>query len=211
MLAALAGALIPRNVGCEEPAQGVLVFVRTNGVHADVVLPARAAGVDWYDLLPPEHVRNPALAGGWVGIGWGQREFYLETERWADLTARNAVRALLGGGALMHVGHLPQPSASALHRPLRISPDAYRRMAEAVARSFERDLQGRPVPLVGEGYADNDVFYEARGTYHAFRTSNQWTADMLAHAGVRVGIWTPFEQSIMWRFRASYSRYHLVG
>lgn len=201
LLAALAGALIPRNAGWTEPDEGVRIFVRTNGVHADVVLPAQAEGIDWYELLPPEHVRNPGAADGWVGIGWGQREFYLETEAWADLTARTAVRALTGGDPLMHVGHLSEPRASSANRPLRLSPDAYRRMAEAIRRSFERGPDGAALPLTGEGYADHDTFYEAHGTYHAFRTSNQWTGDILAHAGVRIGVWTPFEQGIMWRFR----------
>jgi uncharacterized protein (TIGR02117 family) len=200
-LAALAGALIPRNAGWEEPQQGVQIFVRTNGVHADFVVPAQAEGIDWYELAPPEHVRSPEAAGGWVGIGWGQREFYLETERWADLTVRTAVRALTGGDPLMHVGHLSQPRPSSMNRPLRISPEAYRQMAEAIRRSFERDAEGNTIPLLGEGYADHDTFYEAHGTYHAFRTSNQWTADILAYAGVTIGAWTPFEQGIMWRFR----------
>jgi uncharacterized protein (TIGR02117 family) len=202
ILAALAGALIPRNAGWEEPTGGVQIFVRTNGVHADVVLPAQAEGIDWYEIVPPEHVRDPGAAGGWIGVGWGQREFYLETERWADLTVRNAVRALTGGNTLMHVGHLLQPHPSAIYRPLRVSPDAYRRMAEAIARSFERGVEGNVVPLIGEGYGDHDTFYEARGTYHALRTSNQWTSDVLAYAGVTIGVWTPFEQGIMWRFRA---------
>ncbi|MFN3945942.1 MAG: TIGR02117 family protein [Allosphingosinicella sp.] len=201
LLAALAGALVPRNPGWQEPDAGVQIFVRTNGVHADLVLPADAEGVDWYALLPPDHVRDPGAADGWVGIGWGQREFYLETERWADLTLRTAVRALTGGDPLMHVAHMGTPRPSAAHRPLRLPPDAYRRMAEAIAASFERDADGAAIPLTGEGYRDNDTFYEAHGTYHAFRTSNQWTGDILGHAGVRIGVWTPFEQGIMWRFR----------
>jgi uncharacterized protein (TIGR02117 family) len=63
------------------------------------------------------------------------------------------------------------------------------------------DAEGRARPLVGEGYGDHDTFYEAHGRYHAFRTSNQWTADILAQAGVRIGVWTPFDRGIMWRFR----------
>jgi uncharacterized protein (TIGR02117 family) len=201
LVAAVAGALVPRNAGWSEPDEGVLVFVRTNGVHADLVMPAQGHGGDWLSLLPPEHVRDPASAGGWIAIGWGQREFYLETERWADLTARTAVRALTGGDPLMHVAHLGPPTPSATHRPLRLTDAAYARMREAVARSFRRAEGGGAIPLPGEGYADNDTFYEAHGTYHAFRTSNQWTSDILAYAGVRIGAWTPFEQGIMWRFR----------
>jgi uncharacterized protein (TIGR02117 family) len=202
LTAAIVGALVPRNPGWEQPEAGILIWVRTNGVHADLVLPARVAGIDWYEILPPQHVRDAALAGGWIGIGWGQREFYLETPTWGDLTLGTALRALAGGSALMHVTHLSRPRADRWHRPVRITPEAYARLAEAVLADFDRDAQGRPVPLPGTGYGASDTFYEARGTYHAFRTSNVWTGEMLAIAGVRIGVWTPFEQSIVWRFPA---------
>lgn len=202
-LGAVAGALIPRNASWSEPTQGVQVFVRTNGVHADLVVPAQEAGIDWYPLLPADHIREPARAQGWIAIGWGQREFYLETQDWGDLTVRVAVRAMTGGDALMRVAHMSEPDPSSTDRPVRISPEAYRQMAAAMERTFVRDAEGAADVLRDTGYGANDVFYEAHGTYHAFRTSNQWTADMLATAGVTIGVWTPFEQGIMWRFRTS--------
>lgn len=200
ILAAVVGALVPRNAGWQEPDNGVEIFVRTNGVHSDLVLPADAAGIDWHDLLPPEHAADPSAARGWVALGWGQRRFYLETQTWSDLEVRTAVRAMLGGDALMHVGHLSPPTPSPAYRPLRLDAVDYRRMSAAIEASFRLDPRGRPIPLPGAGYGEHDVFYEAQGIYHALRTSNQWTADMLARGGVRIGVWTPFEQGIMWRF-----------
>jgi len=199
--AAVAGAVLPRNAGWREPDLGVEVFVRTNGVHSDLVLPANTGGVDWYALARPEHAADPGSADGWIAVGWGQREFYLETEKWSDLRVRTALRAAAGGEALMHVSHGSRPRPSAAYRPLRLEPEGYRQMVAAIDASFSRDARGRAIPLLGRGYADYDVFYQAHGVYHAFRTSNQWTADMLAEGGVEIGIWTPFEQGIMWRFR----------
>jgi hypothetical protein len=43
---------------------GVLIWVRTNGVHAALVLPAQPNGIDWHRVVPSEHVREPALAEG---------------------------------------------------------------------------------------------------------------------------------------------------
>jgi uncharacterized protein (TIGR02117 family) len=201
VVAAVIGTLLPRNAGWQEPDRGIEIFVRTNGVHSDLVLPASTAGVDWYRRAPPEHAADPTAAQGWVAIGWGQRDFYLETETWADLDLRTAVGALLGGEALMHVGHLSRPRPSDATRPLRIDADGYRRMSAAIHATFQLDDSGNAIPLLGAGYGEHDLFYEAEGVYHAFRTSNQWTADMLAAGGVRVGIWTPFEQGVMWRLR----------
>lgn len=200
LLLAVAGALIPRNVGWQQPERGIPVFVSSNAVHADLIVPARATGVDWYALLPPAGVPDPASAAGWIAIGWGQRDFYLKTRNWSDLTLGVAAKAMLGGEALLHVEHRSRPGPSASTRPLHLSPDGYRRMARAIARSFVSDGEGRAIPLPGSGYKDDDVFYEARGTYHAFTTSNQWTANRVADAGATIGVWTPFAQSLMWRF-----------
>jgi uncharacterized protein (TIGR02117 family) len=202
---AVGGALVPRNRGWEEPSQGVLIYVRNNGVHVDLVLPASAAGLDLHRLVPPSHIADAQAARGWVAFGWGQREFYLETPRWADLTARNAARAVFGGDALMHVEHVGQPRSSAEARPLRLERQAYRRLVAAIRSGFAIGEDGRAIPLPGTGYADNDVFYEAVGHYSALRTSNQWTADVLADAGVKIGLWTPFAQGIMWRFRKDFA------
>jgi hypothetical protein len=46
----------------------------------------------------------------------------------------------------------------------------------------------------------SDVFYEGDGGYNAFYTCNEWAGAALREAGVRVGAWTPFSQSVMSRF-----------
>lgn len=203
LLAAVVGSLVPRNSGWQEPSQGVLIFLRDNGVHVDLVLPASAAGIDLYLLVPPSHIADPEAARGWVAFGWGQREFYLETPRWSDLTVRNAARSVFGGDALMHVEHMARPRPSPDTRPLTLDRQAYGRLVAAVIGGFATQEAGGTIPLLGRGHGDDDVFYEATGRYDAFRTSNQWTADALADVGVRIGAWTPFAQGIMWRFRKS--------
>ena len=55
------------------------------------------------------------------------------------------------------------------------------------------------MPLIGRGYNDWDMFYEANGGYSFVLTCNEWTGRALRHAGIRTGLWTPLEQSIMWR------------
>ena len=201
LLGAVAGAFVPRNPDWTEPPHGVLVFVRSNGVHVDLVLPALVAGQDLYRWVPPEHIANPASASGWIAFGWGQREFYLETPRWSDLTMRNAARAIFGGDAVMHVEHGGQPCPSADMRPLLLEPEAYSRLVAYVRESFALHAGEQPIPIVGTGHGKNDIFYEATGHYSAGRTSNQWASDAIAAAGVEIGAWTPFAQGVMWRFR----------
>src|SRR3546814_5762847 len=53
---------------------------------SDLVLPRRAAGVDWTRLVKPAHFGDPRYAGfDHLAFGWGERHFYLETPTWADV------------------------------------------------------------------------------------------------------------------------------
>lgn len=197
---ALFGAVIPRPTGAP-PGGEVLIYVSSNGIHADIIMPANGPDRAWLALVPPSDIADPARARGWVAVGWGQRDVYLNVPYWSDLTPGIAARAMLGGESLMHVTHMGPPRVSETLRPLYISREGYRRMTRAIATSFARGPDGAPIVIPGSGYGRNDIFYEALGTYSAVRTCNEWIGEHLADAGVRVGIWTPFPQSLMWRFR----------
>ncbi|HUG44986.1 MAG TPA: TIGR02117 family protein [Sphingomicrobium sp.] len=198
--AAFAGSLIPRHPGWEEPDRGVTFYLWDNGIHVDLVLPAKAAGVDLHRLAPPEHALGAPDSSDWFALGWGQREFFLETPTWGDLTVRNALRAVAGGDSLMRVSHHSGPPSGENVREVRVDPEDYRKMVSFAAASFERS-GGEPILLEGKAHQLNDAFYEAHGNYNALRTSNQWTADAIAEAGARVGIWTPLSKGLVWRFR----------
>jgi uncharacterized protein (TIGR02117 family) len=186
------GGAIPRNIGWEQPESGVTIYVASNGWHTGLVLPTRAGGVDWSSLVRPEHIRDPRYAGRWLWFGWGERDFYLNTPTWGDVRPRTVLRAAVGSGnTLVHVDHLLLPYEDA--RPIRLTQAQYHRLAARLRASF---ASGRPIP----GYDVADVFYPAQGRYDLFRTCNWWTAELLAEAGVRVGVWTPFSATVMQRF-----------
>ena len=173
-----------------EAADGVTVYVATNGVHTGIVVPTRAGGTDWSGLVRPEHIADPRYAGHYLWFGWGERDFYLNTPTWRELSPRTVLRAATGSDTtLMHVDHLLAPWPDA--RPVRLSSDEYRRLTAAIRASFADDA--RPIP----GYGPADIFYPAKGRYDPIRTCNQWTADMLADAGVKIGRWTPFSATVM--------------
>lgn len=198
--AALIGALVPANAGWRQADRGVTIFVRTNGVHTWIMVPTTAAGVDWRPLAPPSHIKDPRYADNYLAIGYGNRDFYLNTPNWSDLSLRTALAAAFGRGpSLVHVEHERSPVPDEYQRPLVLSSSEYRNLAAHIAGSFELDPQGRSKPLIGRGYGPADVFYEARGAYNAYRTCNEWTGEMLRAAGVRVGIWTPLSESVMLR------------
>lgn len=188
--AGLVGGAVPVNAGWRPPPQGVTIWVESNGIHTGLLVPKVAAGIDWRPWAPAGHLRDPRYGGyGYLAIGWGERDFYLGTPRWADLRPGTVLAAALGSGrTLLHVEHLPAPGPDA--RRIVLRPEEYRRLVRFIAAS--RAGGGRR----WRGYGPNDVFYDARGRYDALRTCNSWTGEALAAAGVRVGRWTPFPVTV---------------
>ena len=200
-LAALILVAIPANRNWEEAKEGVTIFVRTNGVHTWILVPKVTPEMDWRPLVPGGHLRDKGWdRGNYVALGYGNRTFYLETPTWGDLTMRNAFLAAFGRGrSLMHADHDHDPKPSEDQRPIMLSREEYRRLVDFARASFQRDAEGRTIPLIGRGYGGSDMFYEAVGPYSAVYTCNSWTGAALRHAGVKTGVWTPLSQSIMWR------------
>lgn len=185
--------MLPANPAWHPPARGITIWVETNGIHTGLVLPKRAAGIDWRPMLPARDLADPRYAGhDHAAFGWGERAFYVETPTWADVRPAIVIAAALGSSrTLLHVDHLPRPAAAADSRPLVLRPREYRRLVAFLMATRARS--GAPV----RGYGGRDVFYPAHGRYSAIHTCNAWTGDALRFAGVRIGRWTPFPWSVM--------------
>ena len=191
--AGMIGGALPANAGWRPPEHGVRIFIEDNGVHTGIVVPKRAAGVEWRTLVRAEHLADPRYAGhAFLSFGWGDRAFYENTPRWADVEPAILLSAALGSDeTVLHVDHVPAPAAGPTVRAVLLRPEEYRRLATFIRRSFAADPRGGP------GYGGWDAFYAARGRYSALRTCNNWTGEALRHAGVRVGRWTPFSFTVM--------------
>ncbi len=178
------------------PAPAVQAWVLSNGVHTDLVFPIRSAAIDWTHLFPFAHFRAVPADAEFVAIGWGDREFYLHTPTWADLTLARALGAMAGGNrALLHVTYLRRAQLRQGAWRLPLSQAQY---AELVAHVREALPAGRAVPIAGAHYGPDDAFYEAEGGYHLFETCNTWTGRGLRRAGATVSRWTPFDFNVVW-------------
>jgi uncharacterized protein (TIGR02117 family) len=201
---ALAGAaillgLMPVNAGWVEAQHGIRVLVNTNGVHTGIAMPLTNEIMDWRPLVPPEHLRRPGSAD-YIVIGYGHRAFYLDTPGWANLSFTTAANAMMGlGRTLIHVDHVQDPQENGEQRAITLSEEEYRRLVAFIRGHFTLDAQGRTIVVPGRGYGDSDAFYEAEGSYSLVLTCNEWTGRALRAAGVRMGLWTPLQQAVMWR------------
>ena len=199
LAAALIGSLVPVNRGWTEPAQGTIVYLADNGIHADLIMPVKAQGLDWTPLLPPSDFAAVTPDSVWIAFGSGEERVYLQTPTWWDITPRTIWSALTGGKRVMHVQYVYNPYYAA--RQIRLRPDEYRRLFAAVRADFALDARGRPERLSHPGYGPADAFYRAVGHESMFRTCNSSLARWLRLAGVKTGIWPPFVQGLVWRYR----------
>ena len=205
LLAALAGSLVPLNAGWREPATGETVYLVSNGVHTDLILPASAQGLDWRPLLPRNDFANRDPAANWIAFGMGERRVYLETPHWRDIRPRTVWAALAGGERVMHVEWVADPAWHA--RAIRLRPEEYRRLWAAVRASFRHDDEANSfIHIDHPGYGPDDAFYRGVGRASAVNTCNVWASDMLRLAGVRTSLWPPFAQGLDWRFRKADQR-----
>ena len=192
-LAGWIGSSIPRNGEWRETDEGIEILVGSNGVHTELVMPTVTAEKDWRPDFPAADLPLARPDATHVAVSWGEREVFLNTPTWWDLSPMTVLRIVgVGGEGLLHVSHYVRPAPSDDFRPLRLTPDEYRRLVAAVERSLPQDER-----VSYPGYGPQDVFYEAPGEYTATNTCNQWTSDMLAAAGVRTGWWTPFAGGVM--------------
>ena len=185
----------------------VPIAVESNGLHTALIVPRRAAGIDFDQLLRPGDLGDPAAPGDHVSIGWGHAGFYRHAPTWADARAVDIASALLGvGDSAMHLERRWLPAREdRWRRRLWLAPDDYRRMAAAILRTPRRDAAGQPIPE--PGHRDTDAFYAAHGRYLALGWScNNWTAAMLRAGGVSTGLWTPTADGVMGPLRDAPAR-----
>jgi uncharacterized protein (TIGR02117 family) len=205
LLPLLLGTCVPVNRQFRQPADGIPVFVVSNGFHTDVVFPLREprTGTDWLSFL-----ENPAWATQfgqyeYAALGWGDEGFYLASYGGRMPGLGTTLRAIFWPTpTLMHVSfyrHAPKPGPRAV--VVRVSEAQFRALAGSVQASFARDSTGCLQPLPAPGYTPTDFFFRANGSYHAFRTCNDWTNQALQQAGIRAAWKAPLAPSVLHQLR----------
>lgn len=176
----------------------VKIFVRSNGVHTDILVPAQSRYKDWTTTFQKENFDVTDTLHTYLGFGWGDKGFYLYTPTWDDLTFSTAFKASFGlSSTAMHVRYFKKPKIKKQKCvQLFISENQYQRLVQVIEDSFET-TNNKFTKIDHPGYGEQDRFYEAMGTYSAFKTCNVWTNNCLKEIGVKVDFWSPFSAGLM--------------
>lgn len=186
-----------------ENLKTVEIFVESNGVHTDIVLPTDTSC--WVDkqIVLKQNSRKSLPA--YIAYGWGDKGFYLDTPTWADLKFSTAFKAVTGlSSAAMHITlvHQKPKIDSEFVFKIMISPEQLHKLRNYVAKDFVKSDSGFKYINCCWYYQDKrDGFYDAEGSYSLFKTCNVWTNQGLKHAGIKTAIWAPLSSGVTYHLR----------
>lgn len=171
------------------------IYLISNGVHTDFVFPTSTPMHDWTKTFHPIHTKN-GRKDAWTQIGWGDRDFYLNTPTWADLTLKTAVNALSGlSHSAIHTSYESDLTVKSCQkcRKITLTHAQYQRLIAYILHSLPNQYQ----PIAHAHYADNDAFYPALGSYNLFFTCNSWVNKGLKKADIKTALWTVTDHGLL--------------
>lgn len=185
-----------------QAAAPVEIYVTSNGVHTDIVVPVATPIIDWRTKIPLHHFEHADSSYKYLAFGWGDRRFYMETPEWSDLTPGVALRASLWPTpTAMHAEYIPsQLTPTKRQRPVLLSAAHYRQLVEYINASFQQ-VNGQYIHITGSGYTGQDTFYEAHGKFYILKNCNNWVNQGLKAAGIKAALWAPVPFPVMRHLR----------
>lgn len=182
----------------------ITMYVMSNGVHTDLVLPTKTDFIDWSTIFPFENTLGKKTDFKYIAIGWGDKGFYLNTPEWKDLKASTALVAATGiGETALHVTYYNNIQLDDLTKSIQITDTQYQNLIKYIENSIEIGSDSKPQLIETTAqYGQNDAFYEAHRSYSVFFTCNSWTNDALKTAGIKASKWVAFDKGILYQHSA---------
>lgn len=175
----------------------VAIYIKTNGVHTDIVVPIKTEFKDWSEKIKFNQIKSQDSTMNYIGFGWGDKGFYLNTPEWSDLKFSTAFVAATGlGSSAMHATFFKQITENEDCVKITISADEYQKLIAYIEDRFDKDKDGNPIWIDATTYGQNDSFYEAKGSYNLFYSCNTWTNNGLKVIDQKAAIWTVTDRGI---------------
>ncbi len=174
------------------------LYILTNGVHTDLVVPVKTKYVDWSEKLPFENTKGKQTDFNYISFGWGDKGFYLDTPTWAQLKPSTAFKAAFWlGESAMHCTYYKKMQLGDDCKKMMITEQQYQNLIKFIDDKFDKDLKGNYMLIKTDAvYGNNDAFYDAKGSYNFTYTCNTWANNGLKVAGQKAALWTPTDFGI---------------
>ncbi|MFF5382118.1 TIGR02117 family protein [Pedobacter suwonensis] len=184
-------------------AKEVDIYMMTNGVHTDIIVPAVSSEINWTKEIPYHNTLEADSSYHYLSMGWGDKKFYLETPEFSDLKLSNALRAISGlSASAMHTTYYKNIREDENCIKIMISKTQYQQLVRYILNSFKKDDSGHLIAVQSNIHYDiGDAFYEAKGSYSIFKTCNTWANAALKSCGQRSCLWTIFDTGIFLKYK----------
>jgi uncharacterized protein (TIGR02117 family) len=203
ILCVISIAYIPVNTNIEPcKTDCVEVYLRSNGVHMDIVLPIKNELKDWTLQLDSKLSKAGKSNFNYVSVGWGDKGFYLDTPTWGDLTFKTAFNALFYlSSSAMHITFFDSLTEGRRCKKVYISKENYSHIIAFVESSFQSNETNQYIRIPNVSYGDDDIFYEAKGRYSLFYTCNSWTNNCLKSGNMKACLWTVLDKGFFYHYK----------
>lgn len=136
----------------------------------------------------------------YLALGWGDKNFYLNTPTWGDLTFKTAMGALfLNSPTLVHVTQYQNQQTDWVE--VKVSKQELEKLNAYLLQTFALNENGEKILLENKGYGSNDDFYKAKGNYSCFNTCNTWVNSGFKTSGLKSCYWTPFDFGLIDKYQ----------
>lgn len=201
LLVAFIVAHIPVNSNPEK-SNDVTIFINSNGVHTDILVPIKNEIKDWSRDILYSHTKSKDSIMKYIAFGWGDKGFYLDTPEWSDLKTSTALKAAFYlGTSAMHTQFYNNVKEDEECVKVIISKKDYKDLISYIEDSFALDENNRVQWIPNRSYGQNDAFYEAHGKYSLFYTCNTWANNALKAGNQKAALWTPYDKWIFYHYQ----------
>lgn len=178
------------------------IYILTNGMHTDIVCPISTPGFNWTTLVPFSDTKSQQTDYKYIGLGWGDKGFYLDTPEWKDLKLSTAFKAAFWlGDSAIHATYYKTMTEGDDCKKISISLEEYEKLIKYVQQSFKLKNNQPELIVTDAVYGPNDAFYEAKRTYSLFYTCNTWTNNALKTMNQKAALWTATQQGIFHQYK----------
>ncbi len=185
-----------------EAKNDVQIYIMSNGVHTDIVVPVKSNAIDWSNYVKYKNTAANDTTANYLAFGWGDKGFYLETPTWADLKFSVAFKAAFAlGNSAIHATYYNQLQEGEKCKCIHISEAEYKKLVDFILNSFQKDESQNVLCInTDANYGPYDAFYEAVGSYSLFHTCNTWANNALKSCDQKASLWTPFDTGIFYHY-----------
>lgn len=194
-------SIVSVNENNEVTNKNIPIYILSNGVHTDIVLPLKNEIKDWSTDISYLDTKAKDSTRQNLAFGWGDKGFYLDTLTWADLKASTAAKAITGlSSSAMHITFYGSLKEDENCKKFFISENQYQKMIRYIENSFLLDTSNKIQRIGTHSYGKHDIFYEAKGSYNLFYTCNTWANQALKAGNQKAALWTVLDKGIFYHY-----------